>query len=84
MSSRIVEQSASYIQEQNFTHGGHASPGPGHAQWFPGRFPLPTSLTIGETVLKESDDPVIFGVKFDSKMIFEKHLCSVSEHAATQ
>ena len=25
-------------------------------------------LTIGETVLKESDDLVIFGVTFDSKM----------------
>ena len=35
-------------------------------------------LTIGETVLKESDDLVILGVIFDSKMAFEKHLCSVS------
>ena len=35
-------------------------------------------LTIGGTVLKESDDLVILGVTFDSKMNFEKHLCSVS------
>ena len=35
-------------------------------------------LTIVETVLKESDDLVILGVTFDSKMIFEKHLRSVS------
>ena len=31
-------------------------------------------LTIGGTVLKESDDLVILGVTFDSKMTFEKHL----------
>ena len=36
-------------------------------------------LTIGGTVLKESDDLVILGVTFDSKMIFENHLRSVSE-----
>ena len=30
-------------------------------------------LTIGRTVLKESDDLVILGVTFDSKMLFEKH-----------
>ena len=35
-------------------------------------------LTIGRTVLKESDDLVILGVTFDSNMIFEKHLRSVS------
>ena len=35
-------------------------------------------LTIGGTVLKESDDLVILGVTFDSKMTFEKHLRSVS------
>ena len=35
-------------------------------------------LTIGETVLKESDDLVILGVTIDSKMTFEKHLHSVS------
>ena len=37
-----------------------------------------TPLTIGGTVLKESDDLVILGVTFDSKMTFERHLCSVS------
>ena len=35
-------------------------------------------LTIGQTVLKESDDLVIFGVTFDSKMTLAKHLCPVS------
>ena len=30
-------------------------------------------LTIGGTVLKESDDLVILGVTFNSKMTFEKH-----------
>ena len=35
-------------------------------------------LTIGVTVLKESNDFVILGVIFDSKMTFEKHLRSVS------
>ena len=35
-------------------------------------------LTIDGTVLKESDGLVIFWVTFDSKMTFEKHLCSVS------
>ena len=41
-------------------------------------------LTIGETVLKESDDHVILdlGVTFDSKMTFEKHLGSVSRAAS--
>ena len=39
-------------------------------------------LTIGVTVLKESDDLVILGVTFDSKMIFEKHLRSVSRAAS--
>ena len=39
-------------------------------------------LTIAGTVLKESDDHVIFGVTFDSKMIFEKHLCPVSRAAS--
>ena len=39
------------------------------------------SLTIGGTVLKESDDLVILGVTFDAKMTFEKHLCSVSRAA---
>ena len=36
------------------------------------------SLTFGGTVLKESDDLDIMGVTFDSKMIFEKRLHSVS------
>ena len=40
-----------------------------------------TPLTIGGTVLKESDDLVILGVTFDSKMTFEKHLRSVSRAA---
>ena len=35
-------------------------------------------LTIGGTVLKESDDLDILGVTFDPKMTLEKHLCSVS------
>ena len=39
-------------------------------------------LTIGRTVLKESDDLVILGVTFDSKMTFEKHLRSVSRVAS--
>ena len=33
-------------------------------------------------MLKESDDLVILGVTFDSKMIFEKHLRSVSRAAS--
>ena len=40
--------------------------------------PQSPSLTIGGTVLKESDDLVILGVTIDSKMTFEKHICSVS------
>ena len=39
--------------------------------------PLSPPLTIGRTVLKESDNLVILGVTFDSKMTFEKHLRSV-------
>ena len=39
--------------------------------------PQSPPLTIGRTVLKESDDLVILGVPFDSKMTFEKHLRSV-------
>ena len=45
-----------------------------HPQSFP--------LTIGGTVLKESDDLVILGVTFDSKITFEKHLRSVSRAAS--
>ena len=40
--------------------------------------PQSPPLIIGGTVLKESDDLVILGVIFDSKMTFEKHLRSVS------
>ena len=44
--------------------------------------PQSPALTIGGTVLKESDDLVILGVTFDSKMTFEKHLRSVSRTAS--
>ena len=44
--------------------------------------PQSPSLTVGGNVLKESDDLVILGVTFDSKMIFEKHLRSVSRAAS--
>ena len=40
------------------------------------------TLTIGRTVLKESDDLVILVVTFDYKMTFEKHLRSVSRAAS--
>ena len=40
------------------------------------------ALTIGGTVLKESDDLVILGVTFDSKTTFAKHLRSVSRAAS--
>ena len=45
---------------------------------------LPQSLplTIDGTVLKESEDLVILGVTFDSKMTFEKYLRSVSRAAS--
>ena len=39
-------------------------------------------LTIGGTVLKESDDLVILGVTFDLKMTFEKYHRSVSRAAS--
>ena len=39
-------------------------------------------LTIGGTVLKDSDDLVILGVTSDSKMTFQKHLRSVSRAAS--
>ena len=39
--------------------------------------PRSPPLIIGGTVLKESDDLVILGVTFDSKMTFEKDLRSV-------
>ena len=41
---------------------------------------LPSS--IGGTVLKESDDLVILGVTFNSKLTFEKHLRLVSRAAS--
>ena len=44
--------------------------------------PQSPPLTIGGTVLKESDDPVILGVTFDSKMTFQKRLRSVSRTAS--
>ena len=44
--------------------------------------PQLSPLTIGETVMKESDDLVILGVTFDSKMSFDKHLHSVSRAAS--
>ena len=40
--------------------------------------PLPLTLTIGGTVLKELNHLVILGVTFDSKLTFEKHLRLVS------
>ena len=43
--------------------------------------PQSPPLTIGGTVLKESD-LVILGVTFDSKMTLEKHLRSVSRAAS--
>ena len=36
--------------------------------------PQPPPLTTGGTVLKESDDLVMLGVTFESKLTFEKHL----------
>ena len=44
--------------------------------------PQSPPLTIGGTVQKESDDFVILGVTFDSKMTFEKDLRSVSRAAS--
>ena len=44
--------------------------------------PQSPPLTIGGTGLNESDDLVILGVTFDSKMTFEKHLRSVSRAAS--
>ena len=44
--------------------------------------PQSPALTIGRTVQKESNDLVILGVTFDSKMIFEKQLLSVSRAAS--
>ena len=44
--------------------------------------PLSPALTIGGTVLKESDNLVTLGVTFDSKMTFENHFHSVSRAAS--
>ena len=44
--------------------------------------PQSSSLTICETVLKESDDFVILGKTFDYKLTFEKHLRLVSRAAS--
>ena len=44
--------------------------------------PQSPPLTIGGTVLKESDDLVILGVTFNSKMTFEKPVRSVSRAAS--
>ena len=44
--------------------------------------PQSPPLTIGGTLLTESDDLVILGVTFDSKMTFEKHLRSVPRAAS--
>ena len=48
----------------------------------PTMHPQSPPLTIGRTVLKESDDLVILRVTFDSKMTFEKHLHLVSRAAS--
>ena len=44
-------------------------------------YTLSPSLTIGGTVLKDSDDLVILGVTFDSKLTIEKHHLLVSRAA---
>ena len=44
--------------------------------------PQSPPLIIGGTVLKESQDLVILGVTFDSKITFEKYLRSVSRAAS--
>ena len=44
--------------------------------------PQSPPLTFDGTVLKESDDLDILGVTFDSKLSFEKYLCSVSRAAS--
>ena len=44
--------------------------------------PQSPALTIGRTVLKESDDPAILGVTFNSNMTFKKHLHSVSRETS--
>ena len=44
--------------------------------------PQSPPLTIGGTVLKESDDLLILGVTFNSELTFEKHLRLVSRVAS--
>ena len=44
--------------------------------------PQSPALTIDGTVMKESDDLVILGMTFDSKMTFEKYLRSVCRAAS--
>ena len=44
--------------------------------------PQSPAFAIGRTVLKESDDLVILGVTFYSKMTFENHLRAVSRAAS--
>ena len=44
--------------------------------------PQSPPLSLGRTVAKESNDLVILGVTFDSKMTFEKHIRSVSRSAS--
>ena len=44
--------------------------------------PMSLPLTIGLTVLQESDDLHILGVKFDSKTTLMRHLRSVSRAAS--
>ena len=44
--------------------------------------PLSPPLTIGGTVLKESDDLVVLGMTFDSELTFENHLRLVSRAAS--
>ena len=46
--------------------------------------PQSPALAIGGTVLKESDDLVILGVTFDSKMTLQNHLRSVVSRPASQ
>ena len=44
--------------------------------------PQSPPLTIDGTLLKDNDDLHILGVTFDSKLTFEKLLCSVSRAAS--
>ena len=46
------------------------------------KHPKSHTLIIGRTVLKESDNLVVLGVTFNSKMTFEKHLHSISRVAS--